>query len=305
MSAWVALWLLMPTQSLSLSSDCAGRTLSGEALLAGDVCVPYAPKRIVTLDPFYTLLMSLDLGASVVASTQSGRDLPQQVPENLVTVGQATAPNLEAILAQDPDLILGAAYGQEKLLSSLSEIAPTVLIDTSDWRLYYQTIARAVGQPEKAEHALDAFQARLDATAALLPDHTTVSFLRIVPGGFQVYVDGPEAYAPISLLTELGLARPPFETATDDTVLRRPTLEGLLELQGDILIYTIGGAHHEGNAEELEKEVTSTAIWQALPAVREGRAFRVEPKHWMGFGGLPSAHAVLADIRRIFGLPPE
>ncbi|MEM8580392.1 MAG: ABC transporter substrate-binding protein, partial [Pseudomonadota bacterium] len=285
------------------SDECSGRNISSEHILGGKACVPESPERIITLDPFYTLLMALDLDASVIATALSGRDLPTQVTADLDTVGQRTAPNLEAILAQEPDLIIGQAYGQERLLPRLAGIAPSVLIDTSDWRVYFKTLAKAVGQAEKAEAALAEFEVDLKATARDLPKNQTVSFLRIVPGGFQVYVAGPNAYAPVSLLTELGLERPPYETVTDGTVLRRPSLEGLLELRGDTLIYTIGGAHHEGDSEALEAEVTSSAIWRVLPAVQSGRAFRVEPTHWMGFGGIVSAREILADIRRIYDLP--
>lgn len=295
---------VMPAQA---DDPCFGRAISSGKILGKTVCLPERPARVVTLDPFYTLLMALDLDASVVATALSGADVPAQVPRDmavkLATVGQTTAPNLEAILAQSPDLIIGNAYGQEKLHPSLSAIAPTVLIDTPDWRVYFLLVAEALGRKDRAVDILAEFDADLRATAAALPDDITVSFLRIVPGGFQVYVAGPKAYAPVALLTKLGLKRPPFETVTDSTVLRRPTQEGLLELEGDILIYTIGGAHHEGDARALEDELTSSAIWNALPAVKAGRTYRVDPTHWMGFGGIVSARAIMADIRRIFGLP--
>ena len=288
--------------------DCTGPLLEGQDILGDAVCLPPKPQRIVTMDPFYSLLMAMELEAPVVGTALSGSDLPPQMPQRyadeIEVLVQATAPNLEAILSVRPDLILGSAYGQEKLHAQLQAIAPTVLIDPADWRTYFRLVARSVDREALAEQKLKGFQERLDATARSLPENTSVSFIRIVPGGFQVYVAGPNAYAPMALLTELGLERPPFETGTDNTVLRRPTQEGLLQVQGDSLIYTIGGAHHDGDAEALEREVTGSPIWQALPAVKAHRAFKVDPAHWMGFGGIASAHAILDDLREIFGLVP-
>ncbi|MEM9903184.1 MAG: iron-siderophore ABC transporter substrate-binding protein [Pseudomonadota bacterium] len=264
------------------------------------------PSRIITLDPFYTLLMAGELDLPVVGTALSGETMPAQVQESWDTmpevVGQMTSPNLEAILRLDPDLIIGDAYSQAEIYGQLSEIAPTALVDTTDWKAYFRTVALVADAEDTAEAKLTAYETRVAETAAALPEDAMLSFVRIIPGGFQVYVAGPSAYAPMSVLTELGIERPPFETVQDDTVLKRPTMEGLLELQGNILIYTIGGAHHEGDAEALEREVTSHPIWQALPSVRNARTYKVEPTHWMGFGGLASAHAIIDDVREIYGL---
>lgn len=289
------------------SLACEGVQITKDTLVGGTVCAPESPQRIVTLDPFYSLLMAAELDLPVIGTALSGDSLPEQVdgvwntaPE---VVGQMTSPNLEAILALKPDLIIGDAYSQAEIMEQLSDIAPTALVDTADWKDYLRTVASVAGADGAADKKLADYEATVARTAAELPEGATASFLRIVPGGFQVYVAGPSAYAPMAVLTELGIARPPFETATDDTVLKRPTMEGLLELQGDVMIYTIGGAHHDGDAKALEDEVTSHPIWQALPSVQAGRAHRVEPTHWMGFGGLDSAYEIIADVREIYGLP--
>ncbi|MEM9342047.1 MAG: iron-siderophore ABC transporter substrate-binding protein [Pseudomonadota bacterium] len=295
------------TFAASASIACDGLEVTQETLVGGTICAPSEPQRIVTLDPYYSLLMAAELDLPVIGTALSGDSLPSQVEGVWDTdpelVGQMTSPDLEAILALKPDLIIGDAYSQAEIMEQLSEIAPTALVDTADWKTYLRTVASVAGADSTADEKLAAYQTAVAETAAALPEGATVSFLRIVPGGFQVYVAGPSAYAPMAVLTELGIERPPFETVSDDTVLKRPTMEGLLELQGDVMIYTIGGAHHDGDAKALEDEVTSNPIWQALPSVKAGRAYRVEPTHWMGFGGLDSAYEIIADIRDIYGLP--
>lgn len=49
---------------------------------------------------------------------------------------------------------------------------------------------------------------------------------------------------------------------------------------------------------DLEAEVTSNPIWQALPAVQVGNTYCGSAEHWLSFGGLASANRVLDDVER-------
>jgi iron complex transport system substrate-binding protein len=268
------------------------------------VCIPNAPQRVVTLEPFYALQMSLELGLPVIGSTAfTGEgDFPTALtPEEtagIVPLGAFDAPNLEAITALKPDLIIGDAYFQQEQYALLSAIAPTVLINTPDWKAWFTTVAAAGGVSERAEQAFAEYDARVAAISAQLPS-VTVSFVRVAPGGFQLYREAPNAYAPIAIMTEVGIARPDFEVGSDENSWERLDWEGLINLTGDVLFYVVGGADDDEDGSALEAEVTSNPIWQQLPAVQAGRAYRVNAEHWMSFGGLRSAHAVLDDIESL------
>ncbi|MEM1313991.1 MAG: ABC transporter substrate-binding protein [Pseudomonadota bacterium] len=285
---------------------CEGRRVDGPFVQPAPVCAPERPLRVATLDPFFSLQMALWLDAPVIASARSGASLPDLEPplaERLAALAPADlgahlSPDIEALLEVEPDLILGDAHAHAGLHETLSRIAPTVLVDAADWRDWLRTLAEALGRRGAADAALSAYAARAAEVAALVPEGATASFLRIVPGGFQVYVDGPAAYAPARVLADAGFARPPFETATDDTVLRRPGWEGLLLLEGDVMFYTFGGGHHASEGRELEQETLAHPLWSAIPAVRAERAMRVDPGLWMGFGGPHSAMRMLDDIER-------
>ncbi|MEM6486909.1 MAG: ABC transporter substrate-binding protein [Pseudomonadota bacterium] len=292
----------------AVARACDGRAVQGALVHGAPVCVPRQPRRVATLDPYYNLQMALSLGLPVVASARSGGSLPDAVlvghadwvAEGFVDLGQFQYPDLEALLVARPDLILGDATMHASLAGVLSEIAPTVLVQAIDWRDYLAVIAEAGGAEARAAEALGAYDGRLAAVRAGVPAGTSVSFVRVVPGGFQVYVDGPAAYAPMRILAEAGLARPPFETVADDTVLRRLGWEGLLQLEGDWLIVTVGGGHHASDGRDLMAETMAHPLWQAIPAVAAGRVRVVDPGPWMGFGGLHSALAVLDDIDAMF-----
>ena len=303
MKRTILLALFLTLFTLAYAQDCSeNQTLfESDTIAGGSVCVPEDPERVVVLDPFYNLQMGLELGLPIIGSATSGSEFPAALTDeqvaNLTDIGQFDTPNLEAVTALDPDLILADAYFHESNQEQLSAIAPTVLVDTPNWKEYFRTIAGATGTEAQAERALAAYDSRTQTLSGRVQDRA-LSFVRLIPGSFQVYVEGPSAYAPFSVLEDAGVQRPPFETAEDDTVLKRPDWEGLTNLEGDVLFYVVGGGHDSPEGQSLEDEVTSNPIWQRLPAVQEGTAYRVSTEHWMSFGGLASANAVLDDVEQ-------
>lgn len=299
----LALLSLAFVLSLSYAQDCATnqRLFKSDTIIGSSVCVPKTPQRVVVLDPFYNLQMGLELGLSIVGSATSGAEFPAALTEeqlaSITDIGQFDAPNLEVITELNPDLILADAFFHESNKDALDAIAPTVLVNTPDWKKYFRTIAGATGRSDQAEAAFTDYDKRTQTIHETLLDET-LSFVRMIPGGFQVYVQGPSAYAPFSVLEDAGVKRPPFETATDDTVLKRPDWEGLSNIKGDVLFYIVGGGHDSPERQGLEAEVTSNPIWQALPAVKSGNDHRVSEEQWISFGGLASANAVLDDVER-------
>lgn len=307
----LALISVTPLAAQDGATECEdGFRLFEDEYIVGSVCVPQVAERIVTLEPFYALQMSLEMDLPVVGSSSftGNDDFPKALSvedvEGIESIGGFDAPNLEIIATLGPDLIIGDAFFQLKQLELLSEIAPTVLIDTLNWKAWYRTIAAVAGVPERAEAAFEKYNARIDALQALIPEEVTVSFLRIVPDGFQLYRAAPNAYAPVAVMSEAGVIRPEFENGTDEESFVRLDFEGLGSIDGDILLYVVGGVDDDG--QQLEEATLSNPIWQLLPAVEAGQAYRVDAAHWMSFGGMRSAHAVLDDLfRYVAGVDPQ
>lgn len=95
-------------------------------------------------------------------------------------------PNLEAITAAAPDLIVVSTSGADSALTALdtlSQIAPTLAIDYSDksWEDLTTLLATAVGKEDRADELLAEFDAKVaDAKAAIAPalaDDPTVNIL--------------------------------------------------------------------------------------------------------------------------------
>src|SRR3546814_17364345 len=83
---------------------------------------------------------------------------------DMEVVGLIEEPNLEAIAAQRPDLILGAKVRPEALYEELSGIAPTVFTESSgtNWKEGLAVTADALGAPAAAERPLADAAVRAD-----------------------------------------------------------------------------------------------------------------------------------------------
>jgi iron complex transport system substrate-binding protein len=104
--------------------------------LSGETQVPLDPERVVSLRPHLTDTL-LALGVTPAGAAAWNNEHPEYLAEALegvALVGSPDTPNLEAILALEPDLIVTPPY-EPDLYPQLSRIAPTALLDwKTDWR---------------------------------------------------------------------------------------------------------------------------------------------------------------------------
>lgn len=135
----------------------------------GTTTVSNRPSRIVALDslPIDTVVT---LGKTPVGAAQAGSAdaLPAYLGGGLdstTVVGSIAEPNLEAIAALQPDLILSSKQRHGDLYDALSAIAPTVfsVSPAVDWQGTLRLFAEAMGETEAAEQKLSAFHARAAA----------------------------------------------------------------------------------------------------------------------------------------------
>lgn len=283
---------------------CDGRLVEGADVLHAPVCVPDVPDRIVVLDPAFSLGMSLELGLPVVGAPLTGmsdRALKARAEQaEVADLGPMVEPSIERIIALRPDLIVGTEAA-DVAYPILSRLAPTVLISAEDWKAYMRIVAAATGRSAAAEDLLDGYERRVAALRSRIPP-TVVSIVRITSWDFQVYLDGPRAYGPFAVLRDLGVRRTDYETTTGNESLKRPDWEALAALDGDVLLYIVGGAN-SSDTDGRHEEVLSNPLWRMLPAVEAGRVHRVDAATWMEFSGVASANRVLDDVERFLVAP--
>jgi iron complex transport system substrate-binding protein len=278
----------------------------------GTTEVTCSPQKVVTLGQGQTD-STLALGVTPVGVVEPWTDdwydyLPDEV-EQATVVGTELEPDLEAIAALQPDVILGSKLRHEAFYEQLSQIAPTVFSETIGvaWKDNVSLWARALCREDEGEEVLAAYEQRADELEARLAeagkDGTEVSMIRFQPDEVRIYLTG----FPGSVLRDAGLDRPEAQQVEDwDTSpqLIEISEERIPEMDGDVIfvmVSTDSYAQAEGyDLDETMARWTSTALWEGLTAVQAGAVHKVNEQHWNLGGGILAANAMLADLEAYF-----
>jgi iron complex transport system substrate-binding protein len=288
----------------ALEPDPAARTVhhaAGETVLRGD------PQRIVVLSgDQLDALCALGLQSRIVAAAlpDGTPDRPGAQPSYLGTVihdlppvGTRSAPNLTAIKAANPDLILGSKALTPQSYAALTAIAPTVFTGTpgAAWQDTLRIVGASVGRADDANQLLDGFNADADKTGAQNDaSHFQASVVQLTENTMRVY--GTDDF-PASVLASVGVDRPAAQRFTD-----RPYLEiGTTDLgdadfsaaDGDIVYVSFDSPA----AKERAATVLDSDAWRALSASRDNRVFIVNNEVWQTGEGIVAARGMLADLR--------
>nr|WP_308220919.1 iron-siderophore ABC transporter substrate-binding protein [Microbacterium sp. CIAB417] len=250
-----------------------------------------------------TLTLCVTPVAVADAEGYSTWDTAEVLPEGVVDVGTRQEPNLEALFATDPDLVIvEASSADDEVIGQLEAygvpVLATIGADAADpiakMLATFDLIAQATGREERAEVVKDEFDAYLaDAKGALADaDLPTTDFVF-----FDGWVDGGNvAIRPFgqgSLIGELGeeLGLTNAWTGEVDAAygLGQTDIEGMLAVGEANLLHT-------GTEEEAEDgfmaALESNPVWESIPAVAEDRVYSFPTGIWT-FGGPRSAQQII------------
>ncbi|CAM3543075.1 iron-siderophore ABC transporter substrate-binding protein [Brevibacillus invocatus] len=265
----------------------------------GETTIKGTPERVVmlTTQGVETLLA---LGVKPVGAVGSFTDpttfydfvKPQL--EGVQVVGSESQPNLEAIAALKPDLILGMKFRQEKVYQQLSAIAPTVFVEEprGDWKANFTLFAEAVNKKAEGEKVIEEWNKKVAAFKEKAGDKlsTEVSVVRFMPGRVRIYYNDTFLGA---IMKDLGLSRPAAQNKEEFAA--EVTKERIPEMDGDIMVYF---TYETGNGEgsKLEQEWTNESLWKNLNVVKNNKAFKVDDTIWNTSGGVIAANKVVDEL---------
>jgi iron complex transport system substrate-binding protein len=295
-----------PADDASVDTASAGtRTVTHDL---GETEVPANPQRIVAINSAAIELLAT-LGIKPVGiAPWIGAGNPAQVPAHISEamdlsgvefVGDANQPNLEAIAAVKPDLILmsGGGYYQE-LYDQVSQIAPTVAYAAwpedsprSYWKEYFINTATALGKEAEAQEVIDAWQARVaEFKAAAAVGEKRVSVTRLMPDQIMTYQKGSYSGA---VLEDAGVK----QTEGQEVVNFAETIpmEELPKIDGDILLLI-----QSDPQAAIYNQLLTSPLWQQLEAVQAEQVYLVNTDIWIGGDGYISANLILDDLERLF-----
>ena len=301
--------LMIGILSFALVSACRGnsaRQVSSQAVRVvehamGQTKVPVDPQRVVVLAGGLDTVLSL--GVKPVGSVQIDREdnYLKNKAEKVESVGSPRNPNLEAIVALEPDLILGSKFDDPEKYKLLSQIAPTVIaeVDSSgEWKEMLNKYAEALGETDRAEQIMADYNARIDEFQAQMGDRleqTEVSIVRVSQDRINIYLE--DSFCG-TIVADTGLPRPPNQTNTEDSFSMDISKELLNMADANVIfIWTAGSGNSEKAGREAQgnlKQLKADPLWSKLNAVQQGKVYD-SPRYWVGMGPI-SANLVLDDL---------
>lgn len=264
----------------------------------GSTKVPAEAKRVVVLDTG-ELDSVVALGVKPVGAVEAvaGAGYPDYLAaqvEGVPKVGTIEQPNIEAIAALNPDLILSSKVRHEAIYDQLSRIAPTVFTEEVGvtWKENFALHAEALGKADRGRE-LDAEYAegvqRLRGALGERVTDTSVSVVRSVGDEVRIYLKGNFLG---TILEDAGLPRP--ESQDDPEFSATATPERIPDLDADVMFLSRFGDDHR-----LLSRLTGSRLWPRLGVVEEDRVFEVSDDLWfLGIGNL-AARRVVADLQRL------
>ncbi|MCZ4079176.1 iron-siderophore ABC transporter substrate-binding protein [Rhodococcus sp. H36-A4] len=294
---------VVATVSALLLTACGGNTSSGDAAgsdeaftvqqAMGETLLPGVPDRIVVIDsPHLDALVALGLTPVGATESAAGGGFPTYLADGLEAtkgVGSTAEPDIEAIAALAPDLIIGSKVRHETIYNQLSAIAPTVYSVNSgtDWQEQARVTAASVNKSKEMDDLLSGLAARAVAVGKDVgAEGQTVSMARFRPANFRLY--GPNTFSG-SILTQVGFKL--GERDWNEYSMLELSTEYYDQIDGEIIFYTNPGGDPKATTMN-----TVTGLWGSLSAVQSGKTFEVEDETWMVGIGVNGANIILDQV---------
>ena len=268
----------IPTASASVEQSIPG-TCTFTDSMGNTVELEQPPKRVAALLGSYAETWLL-AGGEVVAVTQDAYDeRGLELPEDTVNLGANQQPDLEALFAAEPDLVLLTPDldGQMALRDSLEAAkipAAWFKVETfDDYLTMLKICTDLTGRSDLYQkNGLD-IQRDIDAAIASVPEGEapTVLLLRAYSSGVRAKNRDNIAGA---ILKDLGAAN---IADSDSGLLEDLQMESILAADPEFIFVTTMGASQEAALKSLDELLHSDPAWQTLTAVKEGRV-EVLPK---------------------------
>jgi iron complex transport system substrate-binding protein len=272
----------------------------------GTTTIVGKPERIVALDSSYadtTLLLEKEL-VGIATYRAYSTDLPDylgdardEYADDVESVGELEAPSLEKIAALKPDLIVSAKIRHEALYDQLSQIAPTIMSETTGatFKDNIRLLAKAVGEEELAEQKIAAYETAAAEVGTAVNEkagHPTISVTRFLDGPTRLYLN--DTYSGI-VLADAGLARPEPQDTTGFAL--EISEENIKQADADKIFVTTY-EDEEDLALKTKQAFENNALWTPL----EPKVTEVSDTTWMTAVSLQGAYYILADIAKTFGV---
>ncbi|MEK3911478.1 ABC transporter substrate-binding protein [Paenibacillus sp. FSL H7-0331] len=221
--------------------------------------------------------------------------------DGVKNLGDELQPNIEAIIALKPDLIIGQKTRNEKVYPQLNSIAPTIIVgDLFSWKENLNIAAEALNKQDEAAKIIKEWDTGVATFKQKMGDRIGKSEVSIIrferDGSARIYSTGFAG----TIFKELGLPRPKAQQVEGKTVINLTSKEQMPQLDGDYIFDITSQVDDGSNARKTQSEWTSHPLWKDLKGVKNGKYFKVDVVTWNLGAGSTAAKSLLDDLYKYF-----
>lgn len=259
----------------SPSADVPGEMMTFTDSLEHSVTVSQPPQRVAALLGSYAEVW-LQAGGedSLVAVTQDAFDeRGLELDESVTNLGQSHEPNLESLLAAQPDLVLLSADldGQLALADSLKAAGiPAAWFKVEAYTDYLEMLSlftQLTGQPERYAQYGEPVLDSVTKTIQAVPEGEGPTVLLLRAYSSNVKAKNSDNTAGV-MLRDLGCVN---IADSNSGLLEDLQMESILAADPEHIFVVTMGSNTEKALASLDSLFQSDPAWQSLTAIREGR----------------------------------
>ncbi|WP_313810883.1 iron-siderophore ABC transporter substrate-binding protein [Glutamicibacter sp.] len=280
----------------------------------GTTEIPEQPTRVAALDTSY-VDGALLLGAEVVAYPEyrlRDQGFPaylgdvSELTDEAVSVGTLQEPDLEKLLATEPDLIISADLRQGPLFDQFQKIAPTVFSEVvgATWKENIVLLGEALGKETQAKQAVADYEQRAAAVGKEIlakDDETTYTLVRFM-GEDTARLYSSESFIG-EVMADMGIPRPAEAPDTDQTVFTQLSPEEILTADATVIFQATSAPEgSEGDAARAQADsFTANPLWTRL----EGDVMEVSDEIFLTSVSIQGANEVITQVAEHFKVDPH
>ncbi|MGW4838859.1 ABC transporter substrate-binding protein [Streptomyces globisporus] len=256
------------------------------------VSLPKPPEKIVCLVALCDDIL-VELGMTPAATNSQvlahpeflGKEQAAKIP---VVPGGFLSPEVEAVLAHKPDLVIGLEDTHGKLAPALKGATTFWPLQPGSWQDsvgYLRDLAALTGRTAEGEKAEKAFRTRLAEAEQQKSDKTAL----IIYGSDENFgVATPETDVAAGLFPKI--SHYPWKSRGVDGSY---SLEEILARDVDVLfVETLSFGAPDG---KLSDKLAKNPLWSRIPAVKNGKVIEVDSEVWAKGRGTRSLGLVLDE----------
>ncbi|WP_046213024.1 ABC transporter substrate-binding protein [Paenibacillus wulumuqiensis] len=258
-----------------------------------------APQRIVSISPAETeALFALGLDQQIVGVSEYD-DYPEQV-NTKAKIGGITKPNVEAIIAQNPDIVFTGISSSEELVQELRNAGINIFKTTpktvndvmSNIELYGKITNRQAEARKVTDHMKEQMQMVKDAVASLKPEQKKKVYIEFSPGwtvGKGEFMD--------ELITLAG----GINIAGDTEGWNEINEENIVAADPDVILYSKETVDTK-TKQTLDQIIRARSGWSEIKAIKNDQLFGLNddlvsrPGPRVTDGLVEIAHAIYPDL---------